>query len=69
MLRWYNLTPKIRVYVNDDDWEFINKYRRSKKVPKSSLTTEEASIADVLVQKAIFGRYKTETETFYLFNK
>ena len=69
MLRWYNLTPKIRVYVSDDDLEFINKYRRSKKVPKSSLTVEEASIADALVQKDIFGRYKTETETFYLFNK
>ena len=69
MLRWYNLTPKIRVYVSDDDLEFINKYRRSKKVPKSSLTVEEASIADALVQKAIFGRYKTETENIYLFNK
>jgi hypothetical protein len=69
MLRFYNLTPKVRVVISDDDLKFINKYKREKKLPKSSLAVEEVSIADKLVQKAIFGRYKTDTETFYLFNR
>jgi|ETNmetMinimDraft_23_1059889.scaffolds.fasta_scaffold707564_1 hypothetical protein len=69
MLRWYNLTSKIRVCVNNDDLEFINKYKHFKKVSKQSLTPEEVNTADKLVQKSVFGRYKTDTETFYLFNR
>ena len=69
MLRWYNLTHKVRVCVNNDDLEFIDKHKRSKKISKSSLAPEEVDIADKLVQKSVFGRYKTDTETFYLFNR
>ena len=69
MLRWYNLTHKVRVCVNNDDLEFINKYKHFKKVSKQSLTPEEVNTADKLVQKSVFGRYKTDTETFYLFNR
>ncbi len=69
MLRWYNLTPKVRIYIDDNDVEFINKYKHFKKVSKQSLTPEEVNTADKLVQKSVFGRYKTDTETFYLFNR
>ena len=69
MLRWYNLTHKVRIYIDDNDLEFINKYKRFKKISKSSLAPEEVDIADKLVQKSVFGRYKTDTETFYLFNR
>ena len=69
MLRWYNLTPKVRIYIDESDLEFINKYKHFKKVSKQSLTPEEVNTADKLVQKSVFGRYKTDTETFYLFNR
>tara|TARA_B100000073_G_scaffold325424_1_gene309192 strand:+ start:614 stop:826 length:213 start_codon:yes stop_codon:yes gene_type:complete len=68
-LRWYNISRTVRVYINDLDLQLINKYRRSKKISRSSLNIEEQYSMDTLVKKSVFGRYKQGEETFYLFNK
>jgi hypothetical protein len=69
MPHWFNIARKVRVQVTNDQLSFINKHKRTKKLPRSSLSLEESIIADDLVKKSIFGRYKTDTETFYLFNR
>tara|TARA_Y100001937_G_C7104474_1_gene324217 strand:- start:453 stop:665 length:213 start_codon:yes stop_codon:yes gene_type:complete len=67
--QWYNINKWVRVLVSTDDINFINKHRRNKKLSKSTLDLEEQKIIDILVKKAIFGRYKQGEETYYLFNK
>ena len=52
-----------------EDYNFINRNRKAKKLARSSLSIDEQRIIDTLVKKGIFGRYKQGEETFYLFNK
>ena len=67
--QWYNINKWVRVLISSADVDFINKHRRTKKLPKSSLTLEDQNIIDILVKKGIFGRFKQGEETYYLFNK
>ena len=67
--QWYNINKWVRVMVTSNDITLISRYRQSKKVPKSSLETNDQQALDILVKKGIFGRYKQGEETYYLFNK
>ena len=66
---WYNINKWVRVQVSSEDYNFINRNRKAKKLPRSSLNIDEQQMIDNLVKKGIFGRYKQGEETFYLFNK
>ena len=66
---WYNINKWVRVQVSSEDYNFINRNRKAKKLPRSSLSIDEQQMIDNLVKKGIFGRYKQGEETFYLFNK
>jgi len=66
---WYNLNKWVRVLISSEDYNFINRHRRAKKLAKSALSIDEQRIIDELVKKSIFGRYKQGEETYYLFNK
>ena len=67
--QWYNINKWVRVQVSTEDYNFINRNRKAKKLARSSLSIDEQRIIDTLVKKGIFGRYKQGEETFYLFNK
>jgi len=67
--QWYNINKWVRVQVSAEDYNFINRNRKAKKLARSSLSIDDQRIIDALVKKGIFGRYKQGEETFYLFNK
>jgi len=43
---WYNINKWVRVLVSSEDYNFINRNRRAKNLPKSSLSIDEQQMID-----------------------
>ena len=62
------IAPRVKVYVTDDDMEFIQAHSKES-FRGSALTTEDQDRAKKLADKAIFVRKKLDTDVQYALNR
>jgi len=62
------IAPRVKVYVGDDDMQFIQSHLKEP-FRGSSLTTEDQNRVKKLADKAIFVRKKLDTDVQYALNR
>jgi 3-methyladenine DNA glycosylase AlkC len=62
------IAPRVKVYVNDDDMQFIRSHS-AMPFRSNDLSPTEADKAKMLADKAIFVRKKLDNDTQYALNR
>ena len=62
------IAPRVKVYVTEDDMEFIQAHSKES-FRGSALTTEDQDRAKKLADKAIFVRKKLDNDVQYALNR
>ena len=66
---YIQIAPKVRVYVNDEQMAFINKYREYEYFRNTNLEIDEIEIAKLLANKSLLVRKKLDNDVQYALNK
>ena len=64
-----NISAKVRVWISENQLQFLNKYSQKPYFRQSELPAEEVQIAKVLADKSILVRKKLTTDTQFAVNK
>ena len=66
---YIQIAKNVRVYVTEDQADFIKKYSRHKSFQNTDLTLEELTTARILADKSILVRKKLDNGMQYALNR
>ena len=66
---YIKIAPTVRVYVNDEQMAFINKYREYEYFRNTNLEIDEIEIAKLLANKSLLVRKKLDNDVQYALNR
>ena len=64
-----NISQKVRVFLSNNDLEFLHKYSKKQDFKQSELDVDEINIAKTLASKSILVRKKLIADTQYAVNR
>ncbi len=66
---YIQITPQARVYITQEQIDFVNKYKKYDSFRNTDLEIHEISIAKILADKSVFVRKKLDDDVQYALNR
>ena len=66
---YIQITPQARVYITQEQIDFVNKYKKYDSFRNTDLEIHEINIAKILADKSVFVRKKLDDDVQYALNR
>ena len=66
---YIQISPQARVYITQEQIDFVNKYKKYDSFRNTDLEIHEISIAKILADKSVFVRKKLDDDVQYALNR
>ena len=66
---YIQISPQARVYITQEQIDFVNKYKKYDSFRNTDLEIHEINIAKILADKSVFVRKKLDDDVQYALNR